>query len=461
MAGGAKGLAGVIMTLPFAALLLSSAIVLPAAYGQQQSSSSSSASLAVTTNKSVYDPSDRVIVAGTVGASDDDGGNNNDYDRARFVTVRVAKDDDDGAAAAAICGQQFIRVDRDGSFISRSMKVSCGPGNYTVTATYGALSATASFRIVDEEAAASSPALSDESGSIRDAVVQARDRVSTRIRELVQANITLPEQAVEKYRLGASEASLAIQFAEYGETGDARRHMDAALAYFAEAQDLLSPANLRALSQPAAGDDDGEERRLAAAIDRYGRLADIYPTLAGLAQKNGISDAIFDDIQSLLVEAKRLIDMRDLGSAESTLAVTELVVDRARAKLVDQAGNNNSDDDGNDDSGVAGGNGSRDDANSNNNDDASGNNSAAASSSSDDSQKARSLSASADRLEKRAEKELADAGDNVPAQQQIHEAMNLIYKAKAAIADGDYQSARDSLSAASHALMDAARLSRG
>jgi hypothetical protein len=67
MAGGVKELG-----LTFVAFVLAAALVLPAAYGQ--SSSSSSSSFSVTTNKSVYDSSDRVIVAGT---EDLDGDNNN------------------------------------------------------------------------------------------------------------------------------------------------------------------------------------------------------------------------------------------------------------------------------------------------------------------------------------------------------------------------------------------------
>ncbi|AIC15509.1 hypothetical protein [Nitrososphaera viennensis] len=424
MAGGVKGLG-----LPFVALLLAAtAAVLPitAAYGQ-------SSSFAVTTNKSVYDSGDRVIVAGTVDLDDNTTNNDNDNNKgAKFVTVKVAKDD-------VICGQQFVRVERDGSFISRPMKVSCGPGDYTVTAAYGSQSATAGFRIADKDAEQS-----DELAQIHDTVVQARDRANARIKELVQADIPIPTQAVEKYQLGSSEASLAIQSAEYGQTESARKHMDAALAYFAEMLDLLSPENMKALSQPAGED---EERRLAAANDWYGRLGDIYRTLAVLAEKNRVSDPIFDDIQSLLVEAKRLMDNKDLDSAESTLALTESVLDKARAKLVEQASSNNDDDGG----------GSSNSSNNNNN---STKTTATVAEKEGDSPEARNLLASADRLEKRAEKQLADAAGNAQAEGQIREAINLINLARMAIGDGDYQSSRDLLSTASKTLIDANRLIR-
>jgi hypothetical protein len=420
MVGGVKGLG-----LPFVALLLAAAI-LPGAYGQSSassSSSSSSSSFVVTTNKSVFDSGDRVIVAGTVDLGDNN--DNSNKDKAKFVTVKVAKDD-------VICGQQFVRVERDGSFISRPMKVDCGSGNYTVTAAYRAQLATTGFRIVDEENVVEH---SDELAQVRDTVMQATDRVNARIKELVQAGASIPTQAVEKYQLGASEASLAIQSAEYGETSSAHKHMDAALAYFADALDLLSPENTKALLQPQA--DEDEERRLAAANDRYDRLANIYRTLAGLAEKNGVTDAIFDDIQSLLVEAKRLIGVKDLNSAEPTLALTESMLDKARAKLVEQAASSGNY--GDDASVVA--------ATSHENNAAAVN-----------SPEARNLSASADRLEKRAEKLLADAAGNAQAENQIREAISLINVARTAIDDGNYQSARESLSTASKTLIDVNRL---
>jgi hypothetical protein len=440
MVGGVKG-----PGLPFVALLLAAAAVLPAAaHGQ-------SSSLAVTTNKSVYDSNDRVIVAGTV--SLDDNNNHNNGAGARFVTIKVTRDD-------VICGQQFVRVERDGSFVSRSMKVSsCGPGDYNVTATYGAQSATASFRIASKE-----PEQSNELAKIRDTVAQARDRANARIKELVQADISIPAQAVEKYQAGASEASLAIQSAEYGETASAHKHADAALAYFAETLDLLSPENMKALSQPdgakngTSNDNADDGGRLAAASDRYGRLTDIYRTLVGLAEKNGVNDTIFDDIQSLLVEGKRLVvDTRDVNSAESTLAVTESLLDKARVKLVEHAYESNSKNNDNDDN---------DDNDNSNNNSSNGNNdhhkvsasTSSTTSTTTDSSEGHNLSASADRLEKRAEKQLADAGGNAQAADLIHEAINLIGNARTAIGDGDYRSARESLSTASKALIDASRL---
>nr|WP_294803881.1 hypothetical protein [uncultured Nitrososphaera sp.] len=430
MAGGVKELG-----LTFVAFVLAAALVLPAAYGQSSSSSSSS-SFSVTTNKSVYDSSDRVIVAGTV---DPDGDNNNsNSDKAiKFVAVKVTKDD-------AVCGQQFVRVERDGSFISRPMKVSCGPGDYNVTATYAGQSAAAGFRIAGKEPEQSN----SELAQIRDSVAQAGDKANARIKELVQADVPIPAQAADKYQMGVYEASLATQSAEYGDADGAHKHADAALGYFAETMDLLSPENIRALSQHLSAASEDEERRLAAANDQYGRLEDLYRTLAGLAEKNGVSDPVFGDIQALLVEGKRLLGINDIASAEPTLAITESMLDKAQAKLVEQANDGRSNSDGNNSANAAG----------NNNNSNSTTTVATTTTTAATSPDAGNLMASADRLEKRAEKQLAESGGNAQAEGQIRGAMNLISAARTAIGDGDYSSARESLSTASKTLIEADRL---
>lgn len=430
MAGGVKELG-----LTFVAFVLAAALVLPAAYGQSSSSSSSS-SFSVTTNKSVYDSSDRVIVAGTV---DPDGDNNNsNSDKAiKFVAVKVTKDD-------AVCGQQFVRVERDGSFISRPMRVSCGPGDYNVTATYAGQSAAAGFRIAGKEPEQSN----SELAQIRDSVAQAGDKANARIKELVQADVPIPAQAADKYQMGVYEASLATQSAEYGDADGAHKHADAALGYFAETMDLLSPENIRALSQQPSAASEDEERRLAAANDQYGRLEDLYRTLAGLAEKNGVSDPVFGDIQALLVEGKRLLGINDIASAEPTLAITESMLDKAQAKLVEQANDGRSNSDGNNSANAAG----------NNNNSNSTTTVATTTTTAATSPDAGNLMASADRLEKRAEKQLAESGGNAQAEGQIRGAMNLISAARTAIGDGDYSSARESLSTASKTLIEADRL---
>jgi hypothetical protein len=212
--------------------------------------------------------------------------------------------------------------------------------------------------------------------------------------------------------------------------------------------DLLSPENIRALSQHLSAASEDEERRLAAANDQYGRLEDLYRTLAGLAEKNGVSDPVFGDIQALLVEGKRLLGINDIASAEPTLAITESMLDKAQAKLVEQANDGRSNSDGNNSANAAG----------NNNNSNSTTTVATTTTTAATSPDAGNLMASADRLEKRAEKQLAESGGNAQAEGQIRGAMNLISAARTAIGDGDYSSARESLSTASKTLIEADRL---
>ncbi|HEX6562472.1 MAG TPA: hypothetical protein VF016_10655, partial [Nitrososphaera sp.] len=283
---------------------------------------------------------------------------------------------------------------------------------------------------------------------IRDSVAQAGDKANARIKELVQADVPIPAQAADKYQMGVYEASLATQSAEYGDADGAHKHADAALGYFAETMDLLSPENIRALSQHLSAASEDEERRLAAANDQYGRLEDLYRTLAGLAEKNGVSDPVFGDIQALLVEGKRLLGINDIASAEPTLAITESMLDKAQAKLVEQANDGRSNSDGNNSANAAG----------NNNNSNSTTTVATTTTTAATSPDAGNLMASADRLEKRAEKQLAESGGNAQAEGQIRGVMNLISAARTAIGDGDYSSARESLSTASKTLIEADRL---
>jgi len=435
MMGGAKGLGMVSVTL---LLIIGAAWAHPTLVLGQPSSA-----IAVATNKSVYEPGDRVLIIGSVNMGNDDNNNNNNnngtnIDQIKLVTVKVTKDD-------ALCGQQFVRIERDGSFISRSMRLSCGLGDYNVTATFGSEIATTGFRVAGSDSANkntnNNSAQFDEVAQIRSSIEQAKDGANARIKELVQDEVPIPTQAVARYQLGASEYSLAVQSIQAGELPDAHRHADAAIAYFAETLDILSPDNVRALLQPPeVSKVPGEEGRLAAAADKYNRLADNYRTLVNLAEKNGFSDKIFDDIQSVLVEAKRLLGVGDIKSVEPTLAITESMMNKAHDKLVEQANNNNNSDNSNID---------------NSTDNSSITASAAYLA---DKSEALNLSASAERLEKRAERQLDDVVTNAQLRGQVNDAVDLITLAKSAIDEANYTYARLLLSSASKILIDVNQL---
>lgn len=353
------------------------AALLPAAYAQ---------SFSVTTNKDVYGADERVIVAGTVP----------EVEPGASVQVEIARN-------GTLCLEQFVAIERDGSFISRPLKVDCGTGEYTVTASHFDNEATSTFRI-DEQAPDG-----EDVQELRETLLAAREKVNERIRELVAAGIPIPEQAVDKYRLGSVEASLAVQSAGYGDSEKANTHRDAALAHFDETLALLSPEAVEHLSQAAQ---QGDERRMAEASDWLGRLGDIYRRLASLAEKNEVNDNVFAEIPMLLSDARNALGAQDLDLVESVLAQVEPLMEQARGKLLQSA---------------------------------------------EQAAEKQSLTATADRIEKRAEKQLEASQDAPEAKTLVELALDLVQQAKSAIDDGNYSHARQLLSSASKALIEANR----
>jgi biotin operon repressor len=352
------------------------AAVLPAVYAQ---------SFSVTTNKDVYGDGERVIVAGTVA----------DAEGAPTVLVQIAKNN-------IQCGEQSVAVERDGSFISRPLKVDCGTGEYVVTASH-LDEATSTFRIEGQAQD------SEDVQELRETLLAAREKVNERIRELVGAGIPIPEQAVDKYRLGSSEASLAVQSASHGDEQQASEHRDAALAYFDETLELLSPEEVEHLSQAAQKDG---ERRAAEATDWLGRLGDIYRRLASLAEKNDVKDTVFAEIPMLLSDARNSLGAQNLDAVESVLAKIEPMMEHARGRLLQSA---------------------------------------------EQAAEKQSLTAAADRIESRGEKQLEASQDVPEAKTLVELALVLVQQAKSAIDDGNYSHARQLLSSASKALIEANR----
>jgi hypothetical protein len=361
-----------VLGAPLAALLL--AALLPVAYAQ---------SFSVATNKDVYGAGERVIVVGTVPQT-----------TAKTVAIQIEK-------GGVQCAQQTVAIGRDGSFISRPIKVDCGVGQYTVAASHLDQDTTSTFRVGEQAPD------SDDLRQLREELVDARERVNERIRELVGSGTSIPEQAVEKYRAGSVEASLAVQSAEHGDIEQADVHKEAAIGYFDETLALLSPEEVELLSQ--AGESD--EQRAADAADWLDRLGDLYRRLASLAEKNGISDAVFAEIPVLLSDATSALGERDLGAVESALARVEPLLEQARSRLLQST----------------------------------------------ETAEKQSLTATAERIEKRAEKQLQASNGSPEAQTLVEMALELVGQAKTAINDENYSSARQLLSSASKALIEANR----
>lgn len=345
----------------------------------------------VTTSKAVYNEGERVVVAGTVSEAGD----------RRSVLVKITNGDEE-------CASQNIRPQRDGSFVSRPMSISdCGPGDFSVEAIHGDATASNSFSVGDVEDVPDT----FELRAMRMTVTHAQDVVNARLREVLDANLAIPERAAEAYSKGVSEASLTLQAIDRGEEDVAGEHRQKALEQFRQALDMLSPDKLTAVAE----DVREEETRVSASREWLGRLQDLFGRLVDLADKNGLGAASeFGEIDGFLDEARELISERKTDGAEESLRSAENLLEDARKKLIQQA-------EGEDTDGQA-------------------------------------LTSAAERLESTA-KELRAQADGVPwAVAKVNASFVLINGAKASIANGDYDSAKSSLDSALKALEEAKKI---
>ncbi|MEO9296167.1 MAG: hypothetical protein ABI347_11300 [Nitrososphaera sp.] len=369
------------MGLPFAgvallALLCTAATLaatMPLAHAQ---------SFSVATNKDVYDSGERVIVAGAL------------PDAARGdVVVQITKDDRQ-------CALQILRPSGL-SFVSRPLSVgNCGPGEYIVAARY--LGGSAESRFIVAGSTSDSGSEDFRLHAIKKYIMEAQERATEKVREVIDSGIPLPQQAAESYRAGVIETSLALQAAEYGEPADMQEHQTAAFVHFRKAIDALSSDRLTAISQakPQYAVASEESDRLAILQDLYRRLVD-------LAEKNNLSQQHdLGGISELLSQARSMAEKGDTEGARGVLDTAGRLLEQARVKMVEK--------------------------------------SEAA------SIQAR-LTASADRLKAKAG-ELLQQGDH---DEKARQAISLIDDARSAIMRGDYGAARDMLSSASKLIQDA------
>ncbi|MEM2140544.1 hypothetical protein [Nitrososphaera sp.] len=369
--------AGIVLALAIAASL-------PAVTAQAQS-------FYITTSKGVYEEGERVVVAGTVSDADDP----------RPVLVKVTSGGDE-------CARQNVRPLRDGSFVSRPMNITdCGAGDFKVTAAHADETTSASFAVRGKQEVEDS----FELRAIKSTVTEAQDVVNARVREMLDANLAIPERAAEAYSKGAAEASLTLQGVERGDVEFAGEHREQALAYFREALDLLSPDRLGAVT-----DDVREEQtRVSAANEWLGRLQDLFGKLVNLADKNNlVVDEEFSRIDGFLSDARQLIGENRTDSAEESLKSADQLLEEARKKLIQQAEGGDS--------------------------------------------QAQSLTSAADRLQSTAQ-ELRGQADGVPrALAKVNASFVLINGARASIEEGDYDAAKASLDSALRILEDAKKI---
>lgn len=343
----------------------------------------------MTTSKAVYDEDERVVVAGTVTETGD----------RRPVLVKISSDGDE-------CARQNVRPLHDGSFISRPMIISdCRPGEFSVTATHANVTVSASFTVEGKQESGDS----FELRAMRSTVTEAQDVVNARVRELLDANLAMPERAAEAYGRGSAEASLALQAIERGNAEAAGAHREAAFAYFKQALDLLSPDRLNAVAE----DVREEQARVSAATEWFGRLQDMFRKLVDLAERNGVAaEQEFGRIDEVLGNARQLINERSAEGAEESLKAADSLLEEAREKLISQA----------------------------------------------EGDESQALSSAAERLQDSANELREQAADSPAARAKVYAAFLLIKGAKASIADGNYDSAKASLDSALKKLEEAREL---
>jgi hypothetical protein len=370
-----------LMGLPFAGIallvLLCTATLLAASVPPAHAQSFS-----VATNKDVYESGERIIVAGAL------------PDAARGdVVVQITKDDRQ-------CALQILKP-TGLSFVSRPLSVgNCGPGEYAVAARY--LGGSAESRFIVAGSTGDSTSEDFRLHAIKKYIMEAQERATEKVREVIDAGIPLPQQAAESYRAGVIETSLALQAAEYGEPADVQEHQSAAFAHFRKAIDALSSERLTAISQARPQYTVASEES-----DRLAILQDLYRRLVDLAEKNNLQQQQdLGGISELLSRAKSMAEKGDAEGARGVLDTAGRLLEQARAKMVEK--------------------------------------SEAAST------QAR-LTASADRLKAKASDLLLQRGDSEKAK----EALSLIDDARSAIMRGDYGAARDMLSSASRLIQDA------
>lgn len=367
------------------ALALALVASLPAATAQDQS-------LFVTTSKVFYGEGERVVVAGTVADAGD----------RRPVLVKVTSADEEE------CARQNVRPLRDGSFVSRPMNITgCGSGYFTVTAAHAGATTSASFAVEGRQDVPDS----FELRAIKSTVTRAQDVVNARVREMLDANLAIPERAAEAYSKGVAEASLTLQGVERGDVKAAGEHRKEAIAYFREALDLLSPERVGAVTE----DIRKEETRITATSEWLGRLQDLFGKLVNLADKNNlVADEEFGQIDGFLSEARKLISERNPDRAQESLQAADRLLEDARMKLISQAEG-------------------------------------------EDSQ-AQALTSAAERLQGSAQ-ELRGQAEGVPwALAKVNASFVLINGARSSIGEGNYDAAKTSLDSALKMLEDAKRI---
>jgi hypothetical protein len=366
----------------------------------------------VTTNKDIYAIDEKVIVVGVIPS---------DSPKGYAILIRVTGPD------GRDCAIQNILPAQDNSFVSRTIKIDgCGLGEYVVSAFYADLQSTSAFAVSNSSETDAGSKL--ELRLIKNVVLQAQEAVNARMQELIDANYVIPEDVADKYSKGVSETSLTLQAIEFGDPAEAKRHVIFAIRDFREVLDAFSSGRFALFEQTAqqAGANDSSADNIA---ETYNRLQEFYDRLESLADKNQVDkEREFATAESLLASSRQMIDNGNLEGAEQRLAQVSSLLEEIRADLFE----------GEDDQNEKVSN--------------------LATNSTESNEEARRLTNVADKFEQRALKLLNETGSDSEAEAKVHEALSLIVTARSSIDQQNYDSARESLSAAYKALNEARSL---
>jgi hypothetical protein len=366
----------------------------------------------VTTNKDIYAIDEKVIVVGVIPSDAPEG-----YAILIQVTGPDGKD----------CTIQNVLPAQDSSFVSRPIKIDgCGLGEYAVSAFYADLKSTSTFTVSNSSETDAGSKL--ELRLIKNVVLQAQEAVNARMQELIDANYVMPEDVADKYSKGVSETSLTLQAIEFGDPAEAKKHVIFAIRDFREVLDAFSSGRFALFEQTAqqAGANDSSADNIA---EMYNRLQEFYDRLEGLADKNQVDkEKEFATAESLLASSRQMIDNGNLEGAEQRLAQVSNLLEEIRADLFEGEDGQNE------------------------------KVSNLAANSTESNEEAKRLSNVADKFEQKALNLLNETSPGSEAEAKVHSALSLIATARSSIDQQNYDSARESLSAAYKALNEARSL---
>jgi hypothetical protein len=355
-------------------------------------------SFTVTTNKEIYTADEKAIIVGVIPDDAPDG---------YSVLIKVT-------GPGGGCATQNLLPSADNSFRSRSIRLDeCGLGEFTASAFYAELKTTSTFTV--SESSQEDGASKLELRMLKTIVLQAQDTVNTRVKELVEGGYVLPEEVVQEYNQGVSEASLALQAIEFGDAAEAKQHKIFAIKYLQDILDALSDENVARFEQTASNSNSD-------IVGAYSVLQRQYSELQDLAEKNRVDkEDKFQTAALLLSNIERMISKDNYESAERNLERVNAILEEIRSDLYDRDGEEKSA-------------------------------SYANTTSAENEKDARKLTEKADMYEKQALELLNQTGSNTEAQAKLQEALSHIASARANIEVQDFDSARDDLRVVLHAI---------